>query len=72
MVGRNIAKLHMASKKIKLYRKNSLSISSWPNLLSKIGIKINKLSKNLKKLMKDELSEIKEKWNKNLPSEIIN
>ncbi len=71
MVGRNIAKLHMASKKIKLYRKNSLSISSWPNLLSKIGIKINKLSKNLKKLMKDELSEIKEKWPKNLPSGII-
>ena len=71
MVGRNIAKLHMASKKIKLYRKNSLSISSWPNLLSKIGIKINKLSKNLKKIMKDELSEIKEKWPKNLPSGII-
>ncbi len=71
MVGKNIAKLHMASKKIKLYRKNSLSVKSWPNLLSKINIKIDKISKNLKSLMKNELIQIKKVWPKNLPKGII-
>ena len=71
IVGKNIAKLHMASKKIKLYRRNSLSISSWPKLLSKINIKIDKISKNLKSLMKNELIQIKKKWPKNLPKGII-
>ena len=71
MVGKNVAKLHKASKKIKLYRKNSLSISSWPNLLSKINIKIDKLSKGLKNLMKYELQQIKKTWPKNLPAGII-
>tara|TARA_B100000900_G_C20532574_1_gene696958 strand:- start:269 stop:1237 length:969 start_codon:yes stop_codon:yes gene_type:complete len=71
LVGKNVAKLHMASKKIKLYRKNSLSISSWPKLLSKINIRIDKLSINLKGLMKDELNQIKKKWPKKLPKGII-
>ena len=36
VVGKNIAKLHKASKKLKIYRKNSLSIKSWGNMLNKI------------------------------------
>ena len=42
-IGKNIAKFHTVSKKIKLYRKNSLSLSSWPKLLNKIGNKCNKI-----------------------------
>ena len=71
VVGKNVAKLHLASKKINLYRRNSLSVSSWPNLLSKINIKINKISKNLKSLMKNELIQIKKNWPRNLPKGII-
>ena len=71
MVGKNIAKFHLASKKIKLYRRNSLSISSWPKLLAKINVKIDKMSKNLKNLMKDELNQIKKRWPRNLPKGII-
>ena len=71
VVGKNVAKLHLASKKVNLYRRNSLSISSWPNLLSKINIKINKISKNLKSLMKNELIQIKKNWPRNLPKGII-
>ncbi len=71
MVGKNIAKFHIASKRIKLYRRNSLSISFWPKLLTKINIKINKISRNLKSLMKDELTQIKKRWPKNLPKGII-
>ncbi len=33
-IGKNIAKFHRASKKIKLYRKNSLSLKEWPKLLT--------------------------------------
>ena len=36
IVGKNAALLHAASKKLKLYRKNSLSINSWGSILNKI------------------------------------
>jgi len=70
-VGKNIAKLHNASKKIKIYRKNSLSVNSWGPLLSKIDTRINKLSKNLTLLMKNDLEEIKKNWPNKLPKTII-
>ena len=70
-IGKNIAKLHMASKKIKLYRKNSMSLSSWPKLLNKIGNKSNKIDINLNSLMKNSLSYIKKRWPRKLSSGII-
>ena len=70
-IGKNIAKFHKASKKIKLYRKNSLSLKEWPKLLNKIGNKSKIISPNLNKLMKNSLLQIKNKWPKNLPFGII-
>ncbi len=70
-IGKNIGKLHKASKKIKLYRKNSLSLNEWPKLLSKIGNKSKIISPNLNSLMKNSLLKIKNKWPKNLPYGII-
>jgi len=70
-VGKNVAKLHIASKKINLYRKNSLSINSWEPLLKKIDNRINKLSSNLVNLMKIDLTDIKKKWPKKMPKGII-
>ena len=70
-IGKNIAKLHIASKKIKLYRKNSLSLKDWPKLLNKIGNKSKIINPNLNGLMKDSFLEIKNKWPKNLPYGII-
>jgi len=70
-IGKNIAKFHRASKKIKLYRKNSLSLKEWPKLLNKIGNKSKIISPNLNKLMKNSLLQIKNKWPKNLPFGII-
>ena len=70
-IGKNIAKLHAASKKIKLYRKNSLSLSSWPKLLNKIGNKSNKIDINLNDLMKTSLKYIKKRWPRKLSSGII-
>ena len=70
-VGKNIAKLHKASSKIKLFRKNPLSVQSWSKLLSKIDNRINKTSKNLKYTMKSDLKNIKENWPKKFPSGVI-
>ena len=70
-IGKNIAKLHTVSKKIKLYRKNSLSLSSWPKLLNKIGNKCNKIDVNLNNLMKTSLADIKKRWPRKLSSGII-
>ncbi len=70
-IGKNIAKFHKASKKIKLYRKNSLSLKDWPKLLNKIGNKCKIISPNLSSLMKNSFLQIKNKWPKNLPYGII-
>ena len=70
-IGKNVAKLHIASKKINLYRKNSLSVNSWGPLLKKVDNRINKLSSNLVNLMKSDLADIKKKWPKKMPKGII-
>ena len=70
-VGKNAALLHLAAKKLRLHRKNSLSVSSWGPLLNRIDKRINKLSNNLIKTMKTDLVDIKKKWPKNMPNGII-
>ncbi len=70
-VGKNAALLHLAAKKLRLYRKNSLSVNSWGPLLNRIDKRINKLSNNLIKTMKTDLFDIKKKWPKNMPNGII-
>ena len=70
-IGKNIAKLHRASKKIKLYRKNSISLSYWSKILKKIGNGYKSIDVNLNDLMKKTLLETKRKWPRNLPAGII-
>ena len=70
-IGKNIAKLHIVSKKIKLYRKNSMSLNSWSKLLNKIGNKYKKIEINLNELIKTSFEDIKKRWPKKLTSGII-
>ena len=70
-VGKNAALLHLAAKKLRLYRKNSLSVNSWGPLLNRIDKRINKLSNNLINTMRTDLVDIKKKWPKNMPNGII-
>ena len=70
-IGKNIAKLHMVSKKIKLYRKNSMSLNSWSKLLNKIGNKYKKIEVNLNELIKTSFADIKKRWPKKLTNGII-
>ncbi len=70
-VGKNAALLHLAAKKLRLYRKNSLSVNSWGPLLNRIDKRINKLSSNLIDTMRTDLLDIKKKWPKRMPNGII-
>tara|TARA_Y100000590_G_scaffold172428_1_gene197197 strand:+ start:55 stop:1023 length:969 start_codon:yes stop_codon:yes gene_type:complete len=70
-IGKNIGKFHNVSKKIKLYRKNSMSLKEWPKLLNGIGNKCKIINADLHKLMKSSLLEVKKEWPKKLPSGII-
>jgi len=70
-VGKNIGKLHKASEKIKLYRKNSMSINKLHSLLKSIEFKKKVIAPDLKSILKNNLNEIIKYWPKNLPTTII-
>ena len=70
-VGKNIGTLHKASNKIKLYRKNSMSINNLDSLLKSIKFKSKGIATNLESVLKINLEEIKKKWPKNIPKGII-
>jgi homoserine kinase type II len=69
-VGKIIAQMHLSSKKISLYRKNSMGIKNLKPLLNNIKFKSKKFT-NLEKFLKDNFIDIKKKWPKKLPNGII-
>ena len=69
-IGKTIAKMHLCAIKIKLYRKNSMSIKNLNHLLNSIRFKSKKFN-NLEKFLKNNFKEIKKKWPKKLPKGII-
>jgi len=69
-IGKIIARMHLSTKKIKLFRKNSMGINNLDALLKSIKFKINKFS-NLEKFLVDDLKSIKKNWPKKLPQGII-
>ena len=62
--------MHSCSKKIKLFRKNSMNIKNLNPLLKSIKFKSKKFI-NLEKFLKSNFREIKNKWPKKLPNGII-
>ena len=71
IVGKNIAKLHNASKKLKLYRKNGLAVPKLNKLLSSINKKIDKVQNNILRDMRNEYKTLRKSWPKNLNCGII-
>ena len=69
-VGKIIAEMHSSTKKIKLYRKNSMGIKNLGPLLKSIKFKTKKFTK-IEKFLRKNFSDIKRKWPKKLPSGII-
>ncbi len=69
-VGKIIAEMHSSTKKIKLYRKNSMGIKNLNPLLNNIKFKSKKFT-NIEKFLRINFLDIKNKWPKKLPSGII-
>ena len=69
-IGRLIAQMHLSTKKISLYRKNSMGVKNLFPLLKSIKFKSKKFT-NLEKFLKINFKDIKKKWPKKLPSGII-
>jgi homoserine kinase type II len=70
-IGKNVAKFHKATAKIKLHRENSMSINKLGVLLKSIKFKSNKISLKLIPTLNTCLKDIKNQWPKQLPSGII-
>ena len=69
-VGKMVAQIHLSSKKIRLYRKNSMGIKNLNPLLNSIKFKSKKFI-NIEKFLKNNFRDIKKKWPKELPNGII-
>ena len=69
-IGKEIAEMHLITKKIKLFRKNSMGIKNLNPLLISIKFKSEKFN-NLKNFLINNLKDIKKKWPKKLPNGII-
>ena len=70
-IGKNIAKFHKITTKIKLYRQNSMSIKKLDILLKDISFKSNTISPKLNPTLDACLKDIKSKWPRKLPKGII-
>ena len=70
-VGKNIAKMHKATKNFKIKRANSMGINKLHPLLNSINFKKSKLILSYKEFLFKNLKEIKKNWPKKLPSGII-
>jgi len=69
-VGRVIAQMHLHTKKIKLFRKNSMGVKNLNPLLKSIKFKSKKFT-NIDKFLKINFDNIKKRWPKKLPGGII-
>ncbi|MDC3163101.1 homoserine kinase [Candidatus Pelagibacter sp.] len=69
-VGKITARMHLITKKLKIYRKNSMSIKNLNPLLKSIKFKKNKFSK-IDLFLKNNLKDINKRWPKKLPRGII-
>ena len=69
-VGKIVAEMHSSTKKIKLYRKNSMGIKNLNPLFNSIKFESKKFT-NIEKFLKINFIDIKKKWPKKLPNGII-
>ena len=69
-IGEITARMHLITKHLKIFRKNSMGIESLSVLLKSIKFKSNKYS-NIENFLKINLKSIKKNWPKDLPKGII-
>lgn len=71
IIGKNIAKLHLATRGLKIKRKNNLSLNSWMTLNELIKNKGNKKIPGIHSFILQILITIKKYWPENIPTGII-
>ncbi len=69
-IGKVTARMHLITKNLKIFRKNSMGIESLSVLLKSIKFKSSKYN-NIEKFLKINLKNIKKNWPKDLPRGII-
>jgi len=69
-IGKIIAQIHLSTKKIKIYRKNSMGVKNLNPLFNSIKFKSKKFT-YIEKFLKNNFQDIKKKWPKKLPDGII-
>ena len=69
-IGKMVALMHLSTKKIKLFRKNSMSIKNLNPLFNSIKFESKKFT-NIEKFLKTNFKDIQNKWPKELPGGII-
>jgi len=69
-IGKTIAEMHLSTKKINFFRKNSMGVKFLIPLLNSIKFKSKKFT-NIEKFLKTNFKDIKKKWPKKLPHGII-
>ena len=69
-IGKMIAEMHQSTKKINLFRKNSMGIKYLNPLMKSIKFKSKKFN-NIEKFLKNNFKDIKIKWPENLPNGLI-
>ena len=69
-IGKMIAEMHLSTKKINLFRKNSMNIKYLNPLLNSIRFKSKRFT-NVERFLKKNFKDIKMKWPEKLPSGII-
>ena len=69
-IGKIVAQMHLVTKKMKLFRKNSMGIKNLNSLLKSIKFK-SKKTNNLEKFLANNLKNIQKNWPKKLPQGII-
>ena len=69
-IGKMIAEMHLSTKKMNLFRRNSMSVRYLSPLLNSIKFETKKFY-NIEKFLKTNLKDIKMNWPKKLPNGII-
>lgn len=70
-IGKNIARLHLATQNIKISRKNNLSINYWIKLNNSIKKKANLKIPGIHLFINKILQKLKNNWPNNIPSGVI-
>tara|TARA_B110000967_G_scaffold24773_1_gene22776 strand:- start:1533 stop:2501 length:969 start_codon:yes stop_codon:yes gene_type:complete len=70
-LGREVARMHLITKKFKIQRQNDLSIGSWRKMFEQVKEKCIDIHKDLPRLIESNLADVEKNWPKNLPKGII-